>query len=102
MRNEVKFFADNGVSGIWNDMNEIATQGAKMPTNIIYDYDGKKASNLEGHNVYALEWHAQVMKAQNLLLVMKGHLYLQEQGMQDYNVMPQFGRGDNRSEDSHM
>ncbi|HSY61112.1 MAG TPA: TIM-barrel domain-containing protein, partial [Cytophaga sp.] len=54
-RKEVKFFADNGVSGIWNDMNEIATWGQKMPNNIIFDYDGRKASHLEAHNVYGMQ-----------------------------------------------
>ena len=30
-RKQVKFFEDSGVSGIWNDMNEISTWGQKMP-----------------------------------------------------------------------
>ena len=51
-RKEVKFFSDYGVSGIWNDMNEIAVFGNRMPNNVLFDFDGRKATNLEAHNVY--------------------------------------------------
>ena len=54
-RKEVKFFHDNGVSGIWNDMNEIASWGQKTPSNIIFDYDGHKASYQQAHNVYGMQ-----------------------------------------------
>jgi len=54
-RSEVKFFTDYGVSGIWNDMNEIATWGQKMPSNILFEFDGKKASHLEARNVYGFQ-----------------------------------------------
>jgi len=52
---EMKFFANNGVSGIWNDMNEFATWGQKVPSNVLFDFDGRKATTAEAHNVYALE-----------------------------------------------
>ncbi|MCW5917702.1 MAG: DUF5110 domain-containing protein, partial [Ferruginibacter sp.] len=51
---EVKFFSDYGVKGIWNDMNEIATWGQKMSSNILFDWEGKKTTHLQAHNVYAL------------------------------------------------
>ena len=51
-RREVKFFSDNGVNGIWNDMNEIATWGQKMPSSVVFDFEGRKVSHLEAHNVY--------------------------------------------------
>jgi alpha-glucosidase len=52
---EMKFFANNGVSGIWNDMNEFATWGQKVPSNIMFDFDGRKTTTAEAHNIYALE-----------------------------------------------
>src|SRR6202012_204849 len=52
---QVKFFAESGVNGIWNDMNEISTWGAKMPDNVLFDFDGKQANHLEAHNVYGLQ-----------------------------------------------
>jgi alpha-glucosidase len=52
---EMKFFANNGVSGIWNDMNEFATWGQKVPSNVMFNFDGRKATTAEAHNIYALE-----------------------------------------------
>jgi alpha-glucosidase len=51
---KLKKYGEDGISGIWNDMNEIATWGQKMPDNIIFDYEGRKASHLQTRNVYAL------------------------------------------------
>jgi alpha-glucosidase len=53
--NQVKFFAESGVSGIWNDMNEIATWGSKMPDNVLFDYDGHQTSHLQAHNIYGMQ-----------------------------------------------
>ncbi|MXV52103.1 DUF4968 domain-containing protein [Pedobacter sp. HMF7647] len=100
-KNEVKFFADNGVSGIWNDMNEIATWGQKMPSNVIFDYDGKKAAHPEAHNVYGLEMirssyegALQQYKERPFILTRSGYA-----GLQRYSAI---WTGDNRSEEDHM
>ncbi|HEU4551207.1 MAG TPA: TIM-barrel domain-containing protein [Chitinophaga sp.] len=100
-RKEVKFFADNGVSGIWNDMNEIATWGQKMPDNVLFDYDGIKASHLRAHNVYGLEMvRASYEGAREhnterpFILTRAGYA-----GLQRYAAI---WTGDNRSEDNHM
>jgi len=54
-RKQVDFLAKSGVSGIWNDMNEISTWGQKMPDNVLFDYDGAQTTHLQAHNVYGLE-----------------------------------------------
>ncbi len=48
---KLKTFLDTGVSGIWNDINEPASN--HMPQ-AIYDFDGQKRSDLEARNLYAL------------------------------------------------
>jgi len=100
-RKEVKFFADNGVSGIWNDMNEIATWGQKMPSNVLFDFDGKSTTHLQAHNVYGLEMirsSYEGAKAASLerpfILTRSGY-----SGLQRYAAI---WTGDNRSEDEHM
>jgi len=101
-RKEVKFFSDNGVSGIWNDMNEIATWGQKMPSNIIFDYDGRKASLLEAHNVYGMQmarssYEGAVESSTNqrpFVLTRAGYA-----GLQRYTAI---WTGDNFSSDDHM
>jgi alpha-glucosidase len=99
--NEIKKYGDDGISGLWNDMNEIATWGQKTPDNVIFDYDGHKASHLQAHNVYALQMarasYDGARKAFNkrpFILTRAGYA-----GLQRYSAI---WTGDNRSEDSHM
>lgn len=100
-RKEMKFFSDNGVSGIWNDMNEIATWGQKFPSNVIFDWEGKKTTNLQAHNVYGslmARTSYEGLKANTnerpFILTRAGYA-----GMQRFTAI---WTGDNRSEDSHM
>jgi alpha-glucosidase len=100
-QNEVKFFAESGVSGIWNDMNEIATWGQKMPDNVLFDYDGKVTSHLEAHNVYGMqmarssyEGARKQFKERPFILTRSGYA-----GLQRYTAI---WTGDNRAEDDHM
>ena len=100
-RREVKFFSDNGVSGIWNDMNEIATWGQKIPNNVIFDFEGRKGTILEAHNIYgslmartSYEGAKAATNERPFVLTRAGYA-----GMQRYTAI---WTGDNRSEDSHM
>lgn len=100
-RKQVKFFAESGVSGIWNDMNEISTWGQKMPDNVLFDYDGKKTTHLEAHNVYGLEMARssyegalEQFKERPFILTRSGYA-----GLQRYTAI---WTGDNRAEEDHM
>jgi len=100
-KREVKFFSDNGVSGIWNDMNEIATWGQKMPSNVLFDFEGRKVSHLEAHNVYgslmaktSYEGAIAALKERPFNLSRSGFA-----GIQRYSAL---WTGDNRSSDEHM
>ncbi|HTE02036.1 MAG TPA: TIM-barrel domain-containing protein [Mucilaginibacter sp.] len=98
---QMKFFADAGISGIWNDMNEFSTWGQKAPDNILFDYDGKPTTHLEAHNVYGLqmvrasyEGARQHMAERPFILSRSGYA-----GLQRYSAI---WTGDNRAEDNHM
>jgi alpha-glucosidase len=100
-RNEIKTFANDGVSGLWNDMNEISTWGQKMPNNILYNYDGKITTNQEGRNVFGMQMarssYEGMRAASNkrpFILTRSGYA-----GLQRYTAI---WTGDNRSEDDHM
>jgi alpha-glucosidase len=100
-RKQVKFFAESGVSGIWNDMNEISTWGEKMPDNVMFDYDGRLTTHLEAHNVYGMqmarssyEGAVEQFKERPFILSRSGFA-----GLQRYSAI---WTGDNRSEDDHM
>jgi alpha-glucosidase len=52
---KLKFLPDNGIHGYWNDMNEPAVNGSYLPDNLLFDFDGRKASALEAKNVYGFQ-----------------------------------------------
>jgi alpha-glucosidase len=98
---EIKQYASDGISGIWNDMNEIATWGQKMPDNIIFDWEGRKASHLEARNAYGLqmarasyEGFRKALNKRPFILTRSGY-----PGLQRYSAL---WTGDNRAEDDHM
>lgn len=98
---EVKFFSNTGVSGLWNDMNEIATWGQKMPNNVLFNFDGQPTTHKQAHNVYGLqmakasyEAARQEMNKRPFILTRAGFA-----GLQRYTAL---WTGDNRSEDDHM
>ncbi|WP_374950302.1 glycoside hydrolase family 31 protein [Mucilaginibacter sp.] len=99
---ELKKYADEGVSGIWNDMNEFSTWGQKAPDNILFNFEGKTASHPQIHNVYGLQmirssyegYKAARDNKRPFILTRSGYA-----GLQRYAAM---WTGDNRAEDSHM
>ena len=98
---QVKFFAQSGVSGIWNDMNEVSTWGQKLPDNLLFDYDGHPTTTLKAHNIYGFqmarssyEGALQQFPERPFILTRSGFA-----GMQRYTAI---WTGDNRPEDDHM
>jgi alpha-glucosidase len=100
-RKEVKTYAGAGVAGLWNDMNEISTWGQRMPSNVLFDFDGAPTTHQQAHNVYALEMTRasyEGMKAATgqrpFMLTRSGFA-----GLQRYTAI---WTGDNRAEEEHM
>lgn len=96
---QVKALSAQGVSGIWNDMNEISTWGQQVPANVLFDYDGRGATMLEAHNAYALGMvrssyaGASASGLRPFVLTRSGFA-----GLQRYSAI---WTGDNRAEENH-
>lgn len=98
---QIKKYADDGVSGLWNDMNEISTWGAKMPDNVLFSFEGREASHPEAHNVYGLnmakasyEGARKAFGKRPFILTRSGYA-----GLQRYTAI---WTGDNVATDEHM
>lgn len=100
-KRRLKSYVDVGVAGFWNDMNEIATWGQKMPDNVLFDFDGHGTTHKQAHNVYGLEMvrasyegARSAMHKRPFILTRAGYA-----GLQRYAAI---WTGDNRAEDDHM
>jgi alpha-glucosidase len=98
---EIKKYGEAGVSGLWNDMNEISTWGQKMPDNVLFSYEGHLASHLEAHNIYGLnmakasyEGAKKAFGKRPFILTRSGYA-----GLQRYTAI---WTGDNVAQNDHM
>lgn len=98
----IKTYTDAGITGFWNDMNEIAVWGKDVPGLLELSWEGKRTSYNEGKNVYGLlmarssyEGARKHLNGQRpFILTRAGY-----SGLQRYTAI---WTGDNQSTDEHM
>lgn len=97
-----KDFTDIGIEGYWNDMNEIATWGQKLPDLIEFDFEGRKSTTAEGRNIYGLlmakssyEGAKQHLNGKRVFSLTRAAF----SGIQRYSAI---WTGDNVANDEHM
>ncbi|MFY0252955.1 TIM-barrel domain-containing protein [Chitinophaga sp. 30R24] len=90
-----------GVRGIWNDMNEIATWGQKMPSNVLFNYEEHPITHLQAHNIYGLQMARASYEGARDGLQKRPFLLTRAAyaGSQRYSAI---WTGDNRAEEDHM
>jgi alpha-glucosidase len=98
---QLRTLTDAGVSGIWNDMNEVSTWGQKMPDNVLFDFDGHETTHRQGHNVFGLEMARSSYEGARAALGKRPFVLTRSgyAGLQRYAAI---WTGDNRPEDDHM
>ena len=97
-----KTYAEQGVEGFWNDMNEIATWGQALPENIEFDFEGNKATTRRGRNVFGFQMARSTYEGAKKFLKGKRPFNLTRSafaGIQRYAAM---WTGDNVASDEHM
>ncbi|MCI1935983.1 MAG: glycoside hydrolase family 31 protein [Bifidobacteriaceae bacterium] len=96
-----KFLTDNGVSGVWNDMNEPASFDGPLPADTVF-YDEDRPSTIEqmhnvyGHNMARATYEGQKEQTGKRPFVISRAAYA---GTQKYSTV---WTGDNRSSWEHL
>lgn len=97
-----KVLTDAGVTGFWNDMNEIASWGAgRTPSMVKFNWEGMGAAYREGKNMYGMqmarstyEGARELMQTRPLILTRAAY-----SGAQRYTAI---WTGDNVASEEHM
>ncbi len=99
---KLKSYADLGVNGYWNDMNEIASWGNMLPENLEFDFDGRKATSRKARNLYGFQMARSTYEAARKLLKGKRPFNLTRSGFSGVQRYAAVWTGDNVSYDEHM
>ena len=93
---------DPGVEGFWNDMNEPSAWGQSIPNIVQFDFEGRKSSITEAHNIYGLEMSRATFEGTKALLNGKRPLILTRAGYAGIQRYSAVWTGDNDATDDHM
>ena len=99
---KMTYYIDQGVTGFWNDMNEIATWGQTLPDLMEMDFDGDKSTMREGRNLFGLQMARSTFEGTKSRLGGKRPFNLTRSsyaGIQRYSAL---WTGDNVSDEEHM
>ncbi|MGI9545067.1 MAG: TIM-barrel domain-containing protein, partial [Cyclobacteriaceae bacterium] len=95
-------YAALGIEGYWNDMNEIATWGQRLPDLLEFDFEGEKATSKQGRNVYGMQMSRSTFDGAKKQLQGKRPFILTRSGFSGVQRYSAVWTGDNVSNDEHM
>jgi alpha-glucosidase len=98
----LKTYADMGIEGYWNDMNEIATWGHGLPENIVFDFDGNPDTTRKGRNQFGFQMARSTYEGAKNLLKGRRPFNLTRSGFSGVQRYAAVWTGDNVSYDEHM
>lgn len=98
---QLKQYTELGVTGYWNDMNEIATWGNMLPELIELNFDGHKATARKGRNIYGLQMARSTYEGTKKNM-QKRPFNLTRAGFSGVQRYAAVWTGDNTADDEHM
>lgn len=99
---QMKAYTELGIEGYWNDMNEIATWGQKLPELMEFDHEGEKASTRKARNVYGMQMARSTYEGAKENLPNKRVFNLTRAGFSGIQRYAAVWTGDNLADDEHM
>ncbi len=91
-----------GVTGFWNDMNEIAVWGKEVPEIVQMNYDGHPVSYLKGKNIYGMQMARSTFEGVKKLMDGQRPLVLTRSGYAGLQRYTAIWTGDNQATDDNM
>lgn len=95
-------YVNDGVSGFWNDMNEIATWGNMLPEHVELDFEGERATMRRGRNIYGFQMARSTYEGTRNLMKNKRPFNLTRSGFSGIQRYAAVWTGDNVAYDEHM
>ncbi len=101
-KDQFRDYVEMGVTGFWNDMNEISTWGNMLPENIEMDFEGQKSTFRRGRNIYGFQMARSTYEGTKALLKNKRPFNLTRSGFSGIQRYAAVWTGDNVAYDEHM
>ncbi|UII25274.1 glycoside hydrolase family 31 protein [Fulvivirga maritima] len=95
-------YTDLEIDGFWNDMNEIATWGQKLPDLIRFHFEGEESTARKGRNIYGFLMAKSTFEGSKSLLNNKRPFVLTRAGFSGIQRYAAVWTGDNTASDEHM
>ena len=93
----MKTYQEVGINGYWNDMNE-----PTMPENVVFDFDGRKGTSAEAHNVYGMLMARSSFESFQKYGGNKRPFVLSRAGFAGIQRYSAVWSGDNQAKDEHI
>jgi len=101
-KDQFRDYIEQGVTGFWNDMNEIATWGNMIPENIEMDFEGQRATIRRGRNLYGFLMARSTYEGTKALLKNRRPFNLTRSGFSGIQRYAAVWTGDNVAYDEHL
>lgn len=95
-------YVEQGVTGFWNDMNEISTWGNMLPENPEMDFEGHRATVRRGRNIYGMQMARSTYEGTKALMKNRRPFNLTRAGFAGVQRYAAVWTGDNVAYDEHM
>ncbi len=98
----VKTYADLGVTGFWNDMNEIAVWGKEVPDLLNLNWDGHHTTYRQAKNVYGFQMARSTYEGAKKYMNGERPFVLTRSGYSGLQRYSAIWTGDNQAKEDHM
>lgn len=99
---KLKSLADEGVEGFWNDMNEFATWGNRLPELMHFNFEGKTSSTKRARNIYGMQMSRSTRQGAEKFLGNKRPFVLTRAAFAGSQRYTAIWTGDNVASDEHL